>query len=105
MQIILGSEAAEKLKENYTVLELETFHHNGQDITAFCVVNEVPIMELPQLENLRQLHADYIREFKAGNYVYCLNAVEHLKGKFNGDLDSFYDIITERIKPLAITNG
>ena len=60
MHIIMGKEAAEALKENYTVLELETFHHNGQDITAFCVVDQVPIMELPALESYKQQHKDFI---------------------------------------------
>jgi hypothetical protein len=98
MKIIVGTEAAEKLKENYTVLELETFEKNGNSITAYCVVDQVPLLELPNLDHHKQLHADYIREYNKGNYTYCLNAVEHLRGKFNGDLDSFYDIITERIQ-------
>ena len=97
MHIILGTEAADKLRENYTVLELETFNHKGQDITAYCVVSQVPIMELPQLENDRRLHADFIDEYKKGNYKYCIDAVEHLRGRFNGDLDSFYEVIIERI--------
>lgn len=98
MQIILGSEAADRLRENYTVLELETFHHQGQDITAYCVVNQVPIHELPHLDEHKRLHADFIHELKIGNHEYCINALEHLHGKFNGELDSFYDIISERIK-------
>jgi hypothetical protein len=97
MHIILGTEAAERLKENYTVLELDTFTANNQSVTAFCVVSEVPITDLPNLEHHRQLHADFIEEYKKGNYTYCINAVEHLKGKFNGDMDSFYDIVIDRI--------
>lgn len=98
MHIILGSEAAEKLRENYTVLELETFDRGDQKITAYCVVPQIPIMELPSLEQHIKLHDDFIKEYNAGNYNYCLTAVEHLLGKFNGDLDSFYEIIVEKIK-------
>lgn len=97
MHIITDSEAAEKLKENYTVLELETFEKNGHRVTAYCVVPEIPILELPLLDHHKQLHADFIAEYNKGNFKYCEDAVEHLRGKFNGDLDSFYDIIIQKI--------
>lgn len=96
MHIIVGNEAAEKLKENYTVLELETFNKNGESITAFCVVDQVPIMELPLLESHKQLHADFLVEYVKGNFDFCREAATHLKGKFNGDLDSFYDELLNR---------
>lgn len=102
MHIIVGDEAAQALKGNYTVLELETFDNKDKKVTAYCVVPEVPIMELPNLEHHKQLHADFIREYNLGNYNYCINAVEHLKGKFNGDLDSFYDIIIEKINSVNL---
>lgn len=97
MNIIVGKEAAEKLEENYTVLELETFVKDGETITAFCIVDQVPIMELPLLESHKQLHADFLTEYKKGNYDFCREAATHLRGKFNGDLDSFYDELLARI--------
>lgn len=102
MHIIIGDEAAQSLRENYTVLELETFDGKDQKVTAYCVVPEIPIMELPLLEHHKQLHADFIREYNDRNYKYCIDAVEHLRGKFNGDLDSFYDIIVEKINSLNL---
>ena len=98
MHIIMGKEAAEALKENYTVLELETFYHNGQDITAYCVVDQVPIMELPALESYKQQHSDFIDQLNKKNFKYCVDAAPFLKGRFNGDLDSFYDEIVNRYK-------
>lgn len=102
MHIIVGDEAAQSLRGNYTVLELETFDNKDKKITAYCVVPEVPIMELPYLEYHKKLHEDFIREYNSGNYNYCITAVEHLKGKFNGDLDSFYDIIIEKINSINL---
>lgn len=96
MYIIVGTEAAEKLKENYTVLELETHEKDGKEITAYCVVDQVPIAELPMLEEHKQLHADFIKEYRKGNKKYCEDAVEHLMGKFNGELDSFYQVLMRR---------
>jgi hypothetical protein len=97
MNIILGREPAEKLKENYTVLELETFEHNGEKVTAFCVVNQVPVMELPSLEQHKKLHETFIAEYNAGNYSFCKDVVEHLIGRFGGELDSFYQTLLDKI--------
>lgn len=96
MYIIVGTEAAEKLKENYTVLELETHEKDGKEITAYCVVDQIPIMELPTLEQYKNLHAEFVREYRKGNRKFCEDAVEHLMGKFNGELDSFYQVLMRR---------
>jgi hypothetical protein len=97
MNIILGSEPAEKLQENYTVLELESFNKDGKEITAYCIVDQVPIMELPLLEHHKKLHLEFLTEYKKGNYTFCVEAASHLRGKFNGDLDSFYDELLTRL--------
>ena len=99
MNIILGKEAADKLQENYTILELETFtRQDGSVVTAYCVVNNMHMNELPTLEASKQLHSNFIREFNNKNYKFCEDALEHLLGKFNGELDSFYIEIAQRIK-------
>ena len=99
MNIILGKEPADRLRENYTVLELETFtRQDGSQITAYCVLDLVPLSELATLENSKQLHETFIREFNNKNYKFCEDATEHLMGKFNGELDSFYLEILQRIK-------
>jgi hypothetical protein len=97
MQIILGQEAADALSGNYTVLELETFIKDGQEIKAFCVVTNVPVMELTELEPYKALHSMFVKEYYNGNYEFCLDAAQKLKGRFSGELDSFYDEIINRI--------
>jgi hypothetical protein len=101
MQIILGQEAADALKNNYTVLELETFLKEGEEVKAFCVVTDIPVMELPELEQDKALHAMFVSEYYNGNYQFCLENAFHLKGKFNGELDSFYEEIINRISAQA----
>jgi hypothetical protein len=44
------------------------------------------------------LHENLIEELKKENYKFCLDAIDHLLGKFGGELDSFYTIIQERAK-------
>lgn len=99
MNIILGSEAAEKLKNNYTILELETFTRtDNSKVTAYCVLEQIPLPELAEFEINKNLHNVFIRELAQKNYKYCEDALEHLLGKFNGELDSFYLEIIKRIK-------
>lgn len=95
--IVWDKKVVEKLQNNYTVLELETFQKDNKEITAFCVLNEVSIAELPSLERSKQLHQTFIQEYKKGNYKFCKDSVEFLKGRFNGELDSFYTAIIEKI--------
>ena len=97
MHIVLGREVADALRENYTVLELDSFETKGQTVTAFCIVNEIPIQELPQLEYNKKLHAEFMSQYYQGNWDNCEVIVQGLKGKFNGELDSFYDIICARL--------
>jgi hypothetical protein len=98
MNIVWDKRVVEKLQTNYTVLELETFEKEDKQITAFCVLDSVPITELPNLENIKKLHQAFIDEFNKGNYKFCLDAMPYLKGKFNGALDSFYDTLLEKIQ-------
>ncbi len=98
MNIIWDKSIKEKLEKNYTILELETFEQNGKEITAYCVVDQVSVAELPSLDVSRQLHNSFIQEYKKANYKFCIEAVQHLRGKFNGELDSFYDTIIDRIE-------
>lgn len=97
MNIIVGTEVAESLKVNYTVLELETFTVKDRQVTTYCVVNEIPITELPSLERNKELHAEFINQYTAGNFNNCAVIAEGLRGKFNGELDSFYDVILDKI--------
>ena len=97
MNIIIGETAAEKLKQNYTVLELETFTTDIGPIKTFCVVNNVPVPDLLNLENHKELHRKFIQEYYNKNYKFCVDAIEHLTGKFGGELDTFYSTILARI--------
>lgn len=97
MNIIIGEIAAERLRENYTVLELETFTVGENKIKTYCVVNNVPIGELPTLDQYKSLHQKMIDEYNVGNYNFCTDAISHLTGKFDGELDTFYSTILDKI--------
>jgi len=100
MDIIFGRENAEKLREKYTVLDLETVEKDGQSIEVFCLLSaeKIGFNELPTLDKWVQLHNDLLHGFNTKQYSYCKDAIGHLKGKFAGELDSFYNEILRRIE-------
>lgn len=101
MNIILGRERADELRDKFTVLELETFNHpDGMQIPAYCVIpaDRIPLGELALTKQWADLHGNLIREYAAGNANFCRDAIEHLMGKFGGELDTFYDHILSNLK-------
>lgn len=97
MNIIFGREQAEAMKEKYTILELDTFKIGEQIVTAFCAVDSMPIMEMPNIESMKSLHENLLIEFRKKNWNYCEQALEHLVGRWNHELDTFYDSIRQRV--------
>ena len=100
MNIIFKSNLA-ALDDKYTVLDLDTFSlPDGSLHTACCVIENIPIMELAQTENFKELHANLIENYAKKDWNYCEQAIEQLVGKWGGELDSFYADLQARIKAL-----
>ena len=98
MQIVWDPEVIEQLRKSQTVLELETFQVEDRSLTAYCVVPAEKIFsEMAQLNNYIDLHKGFIVALNEKNYKLCEDIAEHLKGKFGGELDSFYNEILRRI--------
>jgi hypothetical protein len=99
MNIIFGREQAASLDSKYTVLELDTLRigEDGNIVTAFCVVENVPILDMPKVEKMKELHSNLMVEYRKQNWNYCTQALEHLVGFWGGELDSFYNTISSRI--------
>ena len=53
-------------------------------------------LDFNQLANWTKLHESLIENIKKQNKDFCLDAIEHLKGQFGGELDSFYVNVEER---------
>lgn len=99
MNIIFNRIAANELRDKYIVLELEVLRVKELWLECFCVVDgsKIPADEMPSLLHYTQLHQSLVSELKLKNYGFCNDVITHLKGKFGGELDSFYQIIQERI--------
>ena len=89
------------IDQKYTVLELDTFSlSDGATHTACCIVENIPIDELPLTNNLTELHANLILNYGQKNWNYCEQAIDHLMGKWSGEVDSFYIELKTRIDNL-----
>ena len=104
MNIIFDRAAAEELGKKYTVLELETFAVNDRNLECFCLVDgEKLTKEMHTLERSCKLHAKLVSDLKRKDYDAVEEILGHLYGKFGGELDSFYQVILERIKAQKTT--
>lgn len=102
MHIIMGDQITEELLSKYIVLELDNFHITSKDryLSAYCLVENVPLAELPQADQFQDLHAQTIKNFRQGNWQFCEHALEHLIGRWNGEVDSFYETLRLRVLEL-----
>ena len=99
MDIIFGRENAERLREKYTVLDLETVEKDGVSLEVFCLIpaDKIGLTDLPQLDAWIKLHNDFLNGYHTQQWNYCRQCIEHLTGKFGGEVDTFYEEILKRI--------
>jgi hypothetical protein len=98
MHIIFG-DAVKELPDTFTVLELDTFKVSPTDapVTAYCVVEVIPLSEFPMVDAHKKIHADLVEAYHNQHWNYCEQAIEGLTGKWNGELDTFYTELLNRI--------
>ena len=99
MNIIFGSTHVNQLAEKYVVLELDTFIvGNSEPTTSYCVVEKIPLSEFNILESTKKLHSELIFSYRNRDWQRCEEIIELLMGKWNGELDSFYETLQTRIQ-------
>jgi hypothetical protein len=106
---IIFKENSQEIREKYTVLDLDTFQMpDGSVHTACCVVENIPIEELSQIDSLRETHEGLIANYAKKNWTACEQALQQLLGKWGGELDTYYaDLQTrvERLKTLDLDDN
>jgi hypothetical protein len=98
MNIIFG-DAIEQISNTHTVLELDTFKlmPSEQLVKAYCVVDTIPLAEFSILENNKKIHQQLITQYQKQDWEFCKSAATALLGRWNGELDTFYQHLLERI--------
>ena len=98
---IIFKENSVSIGKKYVVLDLDTFSvPDGSTHTVCCVVENIPITELSETENLKAVHADLIASYGQQDWNQCEQAIEQLVGKWGGEVDSFYKDLQTRIDRL-----
>ena len=99
MNIIFGRDKVAALSERYTVLELDTIRlmPANETITAFCVIETIPILEMPNVESMKNLHEHLLIEYRKRDWNYCNQALDYLTGFWNHEVDTFYNALRDRI--------
>ena len=102
MNIILGTENIQEVGDKHIVLELDTLVYPNSDapVTAYCLVEATGLDQLMGIDQWLDLHNKLMENYKKGDFRFCKSAIEHLIGKFNGELDTFYSTMLERVKVL-----
>jgi hypothetical protein len=100
--IIVGDRDIQELAKKYIVLELDTIKVESNNTTTYCVVDSagIGVNDINALASHKTLHANLIKNYKIGNWKFCNDAIKHLRGKFNGELDTFYDVFKDRVLTL-----
>ena len=98
MNIIFG-DAVNQVTDTHTVLELDTFKLMPSErlITSYCVIDNLPLAEFPRLDANKKIHQQLIEQYQLRNWEFCRSAVHSLTGCWNGEMDTFYQHLSERV--------
>jgi hypothetical protein len=102
MNIVLGKENVEELRDKHVVLELDSFYLQGADdpVTAYGIVEKVPIEQISSADQFCDLHNNMMKNYRLQNWKYVEDALEHLVGKWCGEYDTFYNELSRRVTSL-----
>ena len=104
MNIVLENQVTDDIKEKFMLAELDSFQNepDGVAIQSYAVItkDEINLQEIHNVERFIDIHNNLMKIYRIRNWKYCEDAIEHLMGKFRGELDSFYTVLNERINAL-----
>lgn len=102
MNIILGQQNLKDIEDRYLLLELDTVIMPGghEPVTAYCLIEKIGLADIMGLQKYMELHANVMKEYRRRHWHYCLDALDHLVGRWNGELDSFYLELRNRVQNL-----
>ena len=101
MKILLAQqEDIQDIADRYLVLELDTFRIKGETVPSWCIMDagDIGLAEMTELNHWKEQHQNLIKNWKLGNLNFVEQMIEHLRGKFGGNVDSFYTELYARIQ-------
>lgn len=102
--LIIFEDQVPLIQDRYITLELDTikFGQDGAPKTAFCVVENPPLEDMTRLDELRQHHQQLIQHYRTQQWADCLQEIQTLTGQWNGELDTFYQDLEQRVETLKV---
>ena len=99
MNIIIGEEVASEVDGRYILLELDSIKIavDQSPVRTYCLIEKITLEEIFNIEQCQKLHSKLIENYRKKNWKFCLDAIDHLKGNWNRELDSFYTVLESRI--------
>lgn len=100
MNILLESQVTTDMRSRYLLLELDSFRTSpdAEPMPAFCLVDKMPLAEMLVLEQYLDLHSRLMPNYRQRNWPYVEQAIEHLMGRWDRQLDSFYQDLLDRVQ-------
>lgn len=101
MKIVLAKEQdIQPVKDRYLVLELDTFRIQDKIVPSWCIIDagDIPLAEMTELDHMKKQHDNLIKNYKLGNFTFVEQMIDHLRGKFGGNVDSFYTELFARLQ-------
>jgi hypothetical protein len=95
------------VRSKYLLLELDTVEiNNDRKVKSYCVIDRdhLELNELSHIDAKIRIHQALIRNYHQRNWTFCLEAIDKLLGSFKGEVDSFYEILRDRINELKTHN-
>jgi hypothetical protein len=102
MNIILDTQITPEIREKYLLLELDTFRTSPESptVTAWCLVDPSDPDDMTTMDQFKDLHDNLMPSFRKRHWEYVNQAIDHLHGRWDGQLDSFYDDLLARVQHL-----
>ena len=103
MHIIFG-DIADQISGSYTILELDEFVliPSQKTVKSYCVVEHIPLAEFARLDENKKIHQELIKQYRLRNWHFCRSAISVLLGCWNGEVDSFYKHLDQRLEQYII---
>jgi hypothetical protein len=101
---IIDQDHVSKIDQRYFVLELDTIidPDTARSKTYYCVIETMPLNEMQSAHIAADSHRHLIQAYQRQDWQFCLSAAKGLKGRWNGEIDSFYDILLSRIDRILV---
>jgi adenylate cyclase len=100
--IVLGPVTAERVKSDYFTVELDCIAVKGkkEGVTIYTVFFNPPAGKIMEWETDRHMHMDMLAAYRRQDWNTAVQLVHYLKGKFDGQMDHYYDLWLERIEEM-----